>query len=201
MERAAIAGVDVACRASTSNASRVNATLWQTLAWLGVALQMMALLAVVWLESWDGLWSIGIFLVLSGAFLVMKEHVPSLLSLLVVIAALMNAGGWAWEWFDDCIWFDETIHTFSAFAVVAAIMYRWWARDVVERKALGGFVLAAAGIGISLGIAWEIFEASFLDLTVGDTISDLLCDVIGAAVGGAFAYWAAGRMRAGAGVR
>ena len=186
---------------STSTASWVNATLWRVLAWLGVALQAAALLAVIRLQSWHGLWSIGIFLVLSAAFLVMKEHVPSLLGLLVVIAALVNAGGWAWDWFEEFIWFDEAIHTFSALAVVAALMCRWSARDAIARKKFGAFMLAAAGIGIGLGIAWEIFESTFLDLTLGDTISDLVCDTIGAVAGGALAYWAIGGMRTAASLR
>ena len=43
---------------------------------------------------------------------------------LVVMAALVNAGGWAWEWYRAIAWFDEFVRAFTSFAVVAAILGR-----------------------------------------------------------------------------
>jgi hypothetical protein len=40
-----------------------------------------------------------------------------------------------------------------------------------------------------MGIAWELFELTYLQLTWPDTILDLVMDTSGAALGGWFALW------------
>ncbi|MBM6583581.1 MULTISPECIES: hypothetical protein [Microvirga] len=47
----------------------------------------------------------------------------------------------------------------------------------------------AALIGLGLGIAWELVEATFLNLERADTLLDLVMDTIGATAGGKFAGW------------
>ncbi len=53
----------------------------------------------------------------------------------------------------------------------------------------GGIVIMAALIGLGLGIAWELLEATFLNLSWPDTLLDVVMDTIGAAIGGSFAVW------------
>lgn len=173
------------------SSSAVNSGAWRALAWLGVALQAAALIAVWWLQRWNGLWTIGGFFALSLAFMLMKDRIPSLMSFLIVCAALLNAGGWAWNWFDQFLWYDEFIHTFTPFALVSALMYRLWTGGLInDAPGSGSFILKAAVIGLGLGIAWEIAEMLFLNLHFTDTLVDLVLDTIGAALGGWFAGWA-----------
>ncbi|MBJ6127099.1 hypothetical protein [Microvirga splendida] len=175
----------------SSSSSSVNSGTWRMLAWVGVALQAIAFVAVWWLQRWGGLWTIGGFFILSLAFMLMKDRIPSLMSFLIVCAALLNAGGWAWNWFNQFVWYDEFIHTFTPFALVSALMYRLWTGGSIDdAPGSGSFVLKAALIGLGLGIAWEIVEMLFLNLTVVDTLIDLVMDTIGAALGGWFAGWA-----------
>ena len=168
---------------------------FRALAWIGVILQAAALVFVVVSQRWGGLPSIGIFVVLSLLFLLMKERVPSLISFLVVVAAIVNAGGWAWEWF-ALVWFDEVVHSFSSLAVVAALLCMAWGWGWLTHPGrTGSVVLMAMAVGLGLGILWEIVEATFVSLTLLDTISDIVLDVIGAAIGGLLADWAMQRAR------
>ncbi|MFW6076867.1 MAG: hypothetical protein ACOC71_03880 [Hyphomicrobiales bacterium] len=50
-------------------------------------------------------------------------------------------------------------------------------------------------LGLGRNILWEILEATFVSLTLIDTISDVVLDVIGAAVSGLLADWAVQRQR------
>ena len=175
----------------SSSSSSVNSGTWRMLAWVGVVLQAVAFVAVWWLQRWGGLWTIGGFFILSLAFMLMKDRIPSLMSFLIVCAALLNAGGWAWNWFDQFVWFDEFIHTFTPFALVSALMYRLWTGDLInDAPGSGSFIFKAALIGLGLGIAWELVEMLFLNLHVTDTFIDLVMDTIGSATGGWFAGWA-----------
>ena len=168
----------------------VNSGTWRMLAWTGVALQAAALVFVLWSERWGGGATIAIFLVLSSAFLLMQDRLPSLLSFIVVFAAIVNAGGWAWNWYDQIVWFDEVVHAFTSFAVISAVAHLGWRRAWID-AAPGAvrFVFWTAAAGLGLGIAWELFESSFLNLHFWDTVVDLVMDTVGAALAGWFAGW------------
>jgi hypothetical protein len=164
--------------------------IYRALAWLGVALQAAALIAVVVVERWKGLPSIALFLGLSFVFLLLQDRLPSLISMLVVIAALVNAAGWAWNLFPVPL-YDDLVHGFTAFAGMAAIGYLCWTRGLLDAApGSAKFVLAVAAAGLALGVLWELAEARFLNLTWTDTLLDLLVDTIGAALGGVLAGWA-----------
>lgn len=175
---------------SRTTRSSVNSGAWRALAWGGIVLQAIALVVVWQLARWNGLWVIGGFLAASLVFMLMQDRLPSLLSLLVVLAALLNAGGWAWNWYDQFVWFDEFIHCFTAFVGLAALGHVLWRSGHIRAEpGTAGFVLRIGLLGLGLGIAWEIAEAFFLNLHVTDTSVDLLVDTIGAALGGVLAGW------------
>lgn len=168
----------------------MNSGFWRILAWIGVALQVISLIFVLFSEHWGGAWTTGGFLVLTLIFVGMKEHLPSLIDFLVVLAALLNAGGWAWNWYQNIVWFDEFIHFYTAFSMMSAIGYTAWRRDWVDADpGTGKFILWVAAVGLGLGIIWEILESLWLNLALGDTIVDLIMDAIGAAVAGWFVSW------------
>lgn len=180
-----------------SSSSSVNSSAFRILAWIGIALQAIALAFVLWSQKWGGAWVIAGFLSLSLLFMLMQDRLPSLISFVVVLASLCNAGGWAWEWYSQFVWFDEFIHTFTSFAVMAAISHFAWTRGWNNfESGSGRFILWAAAVGLGLGILWEICESFFLSLTWWDTIVDLVVDTIGAALGGWFAGWVISRQGA-----
>ena len=169
---------------------------WRILAWIGVVLQAVALVFVLWSQKWGGAWTIGLFLALSTVFLSMQDRLPSLISFLVVLAAIVNAGGWAWNWYHSFVWFDEFVHCFTSFAVMSAIGYLAWAGNWTSAApGTGKFILWTAVVGFGLGVVWEVFESLFLNLTFWDTIVDLVMDTIGAVVAGWFIGQVASRRR------
>ena len=172
---------------SNATAGEADSAAWRMLAWAGVALQVAALLFVLWSQQWNGAWTIALFLGLSTGFLLMQNRLPGLIDFLVVLAALLNAGGWAWEWYHSIVWFDEFVHAFTSFAVVAAIAWVAWSRRwITAASGSKAFILQAAAIGFGLGVVWEIFESLFLNLTFWDTVMDLIMDTLGAAIAGWF---------------
>jgi hypothetical protein len=104
-----------------SRASSVDSRFWRLLAWSGVALELAALVVVLMLERWGGAWSIAAFLILSVGFLLSQDRTPGPIDVLVIVAAMVNAAGWAWDLFDRFVWYDETVHFFMTFAVIAAL--------------------------------------------------------------------------------
>jgi hypothetical protein len=56
-------------------------------------------------------------------------------------------------------------------------------------------VLRFGGLGLGLGIAWEIVEMTFLNLSLVDTLVDLVMDTLGAMLAGPFMAWISRRER------
>lgn len=171
------------------HSSLADSHVWRVLAWIGIAVQGVAAV-VAWMNNYlGGFWIILAFLVGSIIFLWI-EVLPNLLAFVAILAAVVNAGGWAWNWYDAVPWFDEFIHTYSPLAIMAVLMYWFWrAGWVSARPASGKWVLIAAGSGLALGVTWEILESFFLDLSIRDTIVDLVLDTIGASLGGWLSGW------------
>jgi hypothetical protein len=157
---------------------------WRALAWVAVAL-IGALLAHAWFTRMPELMlAQSIFLVSCVALLLVMRELPGLLALLVVLAALANGAGGAFQWFDGIVWFDEAVHTYSCFAGLAAIGWLWASRHPERRASLVAF---CAGLGLVLGIGWEMVEGVLGDLEFVDTATDLVFDVVGATLGGVLA--------------
>lgn len=148
-----------------------------------------------WSENLGGLWIILGFLTGSIIFLLVIRRLPSLLAFVAILAAVVNAGGWAWSWYDAVPWFDELVHTYSPFAIVAVLMFWFWRVGwVTARPASGKWVILAAGCGLAVGVSWEILESLFIDLRPQDTIVDLVLDTVGASMGGWLSGWVIQRM-------
>jgi hypothetical protein len=170
----------------------LGATVWHLLAWLGVA-TIAGVLAVVWTAQQTKMtWALGIFLVSSLGIQSLKGRLPSLFIFMLVSVALLNGSGGAFEWFDGYVWFDEFVHTYTGFAGLAAIGFLY-ARDSEARRVK--LVAWCAGMGLALGIGWEIVEALGGELGLVDTLSDIALDTLGAALGGLFARHALSAVR------
>jgi hypothetical protein len=109
---------------------------------------------------------------------------------LIVLAIVVNAAAWALNWYGRLTWFDEVDHLSSALAVVSAIVYPMRLKVIGESgfrgvdMPVGPWIVIAALSGLFLGIVWEVLEALFLNLSWVDTLSDLVLDMVGAALGG-----------------
>ncbi len=102
---------------------------------------------------------------------------------LFLLSAALNVCGYLFSWFHTVGLYDEAVHMITTFTGIAAL-----ARSVI---ALRGSVadwprplpeLAAVGVGMLLGLAWELFELR--TNIIGDrldTLIDLVMDATGAA--------------------
>src|SRR3546814_12959748 len=67
-----------------------------------------------------------------------------------------NAAGWAGNLFARISFYDNLVHAFTAFAVIAALAYMAWTPVCAEVPVLtlSRFLKATAG-GLILGVLWE----------------------------------------------
>lgn len=110
----------------------------------------------------------------------------------VVIAILVNIGGYALNLYDRFVWFDDVIHTYTSFAItllLALLLYG----DVLSgvRRSPLLLVLTVASLGIAIGALWEIAEWGYDQMVpenaiLGktDTMIDLILDSLGALTAG-----------------
>lgn len=146
-------------------------------------------MGVLWLEPWTGTVSLGVFFAASLAFLMMQDRKPSLVSVMVVTAAVINAFGWAWNLFHQFVWYDELVHSFTGFAGMTALNYIAWSCGSFPQAGTTAFIVKAVVWGLGLGIPWEVIEFFVLNISWLDTLIDLVLDTVGAAIGGWFASW------------
>lgn len=167
----------------------LNWRTWCGLAWLGVAALAGGMIISAIAGAWWGVVGMLNFLVLSVGFLLLTRRLPHLVHFLVVLAAFLNAYGWVYNWFDALVFYDELVHAYTTGALaLAAALWLW--QDRRYPSEFGRFVAATAGLGLGIGILWELAEMAFLDLRLIDTISDLVMDTAGAALAGLFGAWA-----------
>lgn len=161
-------------------------------AWVGSALLAAWTLGSGLVGEWGKAGFMAVFLVPAIAFLLWKERLPSLFGLLFVLAALINAGGWAWDLYYTIGWYDEVAHAYTSFAValaVAFLVYYEVQQDFRDHFVV--FALSVVAFGIAIGALWEVFEwvVGALD-GLDDTINDLVMDSIGSILAGLFSTWA-----------
>lgn len=128
-----------------------------------------------------------------------RERLLPLLRLLLIAAVFVNAVGYALGLWVEATPFDEAVHAFTSFAVTAGVAWLLLSRtSLIGGRRTGGLVAAATGIGLALGIAWELFELLIgIAGSVEDTAIDLVMDMIGAAAAGLFCAWVVSRRRSG----
>lgn len=164
------------------------------LALLVAALGALYLLAE---NRWSDAAALGAVALLGSIFIAARDRLPSLFTLLFVIAGLVNALGYVLTLWHEATPFDEIVHAFTSFTLCAAAGWLLLSRT----KLLSGnqnarLILAVAAIGLVLGLLWEAFE--WMIGIIGsprDTIMDLVMDMVGAIAAGLFCAWAAGNSR------
>jgi hypothetical protein len=166
-------------------------------AWIGVGLLAAAVVFALAQRQWLVAVPLASFMAVAVLFIKLEDRLPTLFDLLFVIAALLNAGGWAFKWYNTFGPYDEIAHGFTTFAVTLAFGYLVYNRMLASfqtQRLL--FVVSIASFGIAIGALWEIaewvsdfFVASSVVESIDDIIDDLIMDSLGASIAGVFSLW------------
>ncbi len=119
--------------------------------------------------------------------LIFRRALPPLFGLLLIVAAMVNTAGYVLGLWHERTMFDEIVHAFTTFAIVAAA---GWLFLRERPQPEGKLIWIAVGVGLVAGCAWEAFEYA-IGMIGGlrDTLIDLIMDMIGAAAAGALLRW------------
>ncbi len=168
----------------------IDARIWIVLSWAGVAAFALTLGVLLLEGRWYELRIAACFFLPLVALLLTPHGLPSLLMALASAAFFLSAAGWAFDWYGGYWWFDVVLHTVNPLLIVTGVMFMLWKAELLAHAPRKGrFILWATGIGLLLGVGWELFEYTYLPLTWPDTILDVVMNTAGAAVGGWFAIW------------
>jgi hypothetical protein len=161
---------------------------YRTLAWVLQGLLAIAIVVLLIQGKWLPAVTLGGFLLIAFLFVKLEDKLPTVFDLIFMIAALINAGGWAWDLYNQSGPYDEIAHFFTSFAITLAfgfLLYRELMESFYNHRVM--FVLTIASLGIALGTLWEIIEwlADFVvekQIVSGlfDTVTDLILDSAGA---------------------
>jgi hypothetical protein len=170
--------------------SALNWPGYRTIAWGGIALLAGAIIYVAWRANWWAAAALAGFLVISVLFVTRVRRLPTLFDMIFVIAALINAGGWAWDWYNQPGLYDEVAHLFTMFAITLTLGYLLYGELMAgfyDHRVM--FVITIASMGIAIGALWEVVEwlADFViekQIVSGlpDTITDIMLDSAGALI-------------------
>jgi VanZ family protein len=111
---------------------------------------------------------------------------------IAIVALLINIAGYAWNLYDRFWWYDEFLHFFTPLSLTLLIaLYLASTVLIGVRDHTLLFILAAASLGIAVGVLWEVAEWAYDQLVPGnvilgkqDTINDLILDSLGALLAG-----------------
>jgi hypothetical protein len=169
-----------------------NSSIFAKVAWIGIALLAAAAVYSIVMGDWIGVLFLGGFLIASVVFVAFEDRLPTLFDLLFVSAALLNAVGWAWDYYRIIWGYDEIVHFYTTFAVTLSLGYlAFYAVREHFRDHRAHFILVISSFGISIGALWEIFEWLIL-VELTNPVEDLVMDTFGAVLAGYVAAWALG---------
>jgi hypothetical protein len=159
--------------------------LYTRAAWV---IRIVLALALVWeFLTLDpvGVLSMGLFIILSFAYLLREEKLPNVFDALVALSALMNTFGFVFDLFDGPVLYDEVAHTVTIFSLSLAFFYLFYGNVVPRERALAT-ATAVFTLGVTLGSLWEIAEwttGQVFSITVIFSLSDAITDLIANSVG------------------
>ncbi len=167
-------------------------------AWVGQTLLGIAVLAAAIQGKWQNAIALALFLIVSLVFVVRDNKLPTLFDFLFVLAALLNAAGWAWGWFYAPGLYDELVHGFTMFAITLALSFLVYGSMLpVFRQHTLLYLLTITSFGMAIGVLWEITEWSAGKIlgtevigSVDDTVIDLIMDTFGSALAALTSLWA-----------
>ncbi len=128
-------------------------------AWAGIAVLAVTIVVVLFQGDFLPAAALTGFLVIAFLFVKFDRRLPRLFDLLCVLAAIINAGGWAWDLYNKPGLYDEVAHFFTMFALTLAVGYLLFdrlIRSFYDHRLL--FVITIAALGIAIGGLWEVTE-------------------------------------------
>lgn len=107
----------------------------------------------------------------------------------------MSGASTAFGLYQEIPWFDEALHGYFSFALTLVLaLYAYGTLLTGRRRHEVLLVLTLAGLGVSLGVLWEMVEWAYDGLVPnnailgkGDTMMDLAMDALGGLVAGCLA--------------
>lgn len=178
-------------------ASGLNARAFSMISYVLLAATAVGAVYMALAAQWFSALALAGIVVLALLFIAQQDRLPAIFTFLFVSAGVINAAGYIFQLWKTPAWFDEAVHFYTSFTVVAAI--GWLLLSGTRANAAGHpwrFTAAVTGVGVVLGILWEIFEWIVGIIgTPWDTIMDLIMDTLGAIAAGLFCAWAARQER------
>ncbi len=162
---------------------------YNKMAWALRSSLLGAMLMVLAQGKIIAVFQLGLFFAISMFIYYMSKSLPKILVFLIEIATVFNASGWAWGLYDHgWEYYDEVAHFFTPFVITLVIGYRYLNRYAyVKSMPRSHVIITLAAFGIALGGLWEIAEYVGYTLLpgpeqieIGDTISDMILDTMGA---------------------
>lgn len=171
---------------------------YRRLAWIGQGLLGLAVVWVIAQGQWPQALTLALFLGASIIFVLQEDRLPTLFDFLFVLAALLNAAGWAWGLFNKPGLYDEIVHGYTIFALTLAISFLVYGSMLeIFRQHTVLYLVTVISFGIAIGALWEVVEWTAEQLlstqvipSLDDTITDLIMDTIGAVLAAVLSLWA-----------
>ena len=172
--------------------------------WLGVAASAALALTLLASGNWGAALTVAGFMLPAVASVFLVERVPPMADLFLVLAALLNGAGYAWDLYDAWALFDKVTHGYTLFALTLPLAFLTYGRSLTGLRLYRvQLVLVIASFGIAVGALWEVAEWAY-DLVVpgdvikgkADTIMDLIADTGGALLAAVLGTWMLGRRTA-----
>ena len=120
-----------------------------------------------------------------------RRRLPSQFFYIFPLTASLFIAGAVLDWYHTFRSYDNLVHAVSGFT--GSYFFGWILSQKYKKLKQKQLFLRVAGVGIIIGIIWEIFEyyvVTFLpyDFVLGvyDTVTDLMYDTLGALVAGFF---------------
>lgn len=107
---------------------------------------------------------------------------------LIFFVFIANLAAYKFYWYSSIWWYDMLMHTLGGvfLALLAGVM----ARKAMQREHRGETIVSILIFVLVLSVGWEIFEYIVQVLikpepfvNIPDTISDLVCDMVGGTIG------------------
>lgn len=154
-----------------------------------LAAQVVALGVLIAEAHWAGVTGVSLLMAASaGLFALARLHppvVPDVAPAVVGLAGLAHAGGLVFGLYDPPNHYDAMMHFYTGFAATLAVGLAARALRLPGFRRSGRrVILACAATALAIGLAWEGMEALFQPLPLGDTLADLILDVVGGTLAG-----------------
>lgn len=157
-------------------------------AWLARVLLVAAIVERVVAGDGLGAAALGLFTVLSFAWLLADDRLPDVFDLLVALAALLNAFGFVFHFYKRIPYYDNLAHATTIFTLTLAYYFLIY-RDSQARESRWVMAVSVFALGAAVGELWEIVEWSaekILNKNVvfglDDTVTDLITNSTAALV-------------------